>query len=372
MQRKLIVKSKPTRVIFRDGLGHFVCHWALRLSLLLCAVPVLGQSVQVIKIETAETEQQKQEEEATTVGAFERLRAHEWTNALFDYGRGNDLDGHLDVQYSLKYLFTNPEKLLECKDSVVTDDCTDFEVSFTFTGEFDFFAGTRESGPVIGRRYNPGVMFQRVYAKPSGLFAYSLSVEHESNGQSTNSIESLRALETEFRELYQDEHPDIPDSYYLEMATDTISRSTEAFWGVGAAYRYNHNAVGLDECDNDWSCVEFYFKFRESFLDVEDEVFWDPEMLDASLLEHQGTQISAYSEFDDGNQFVSLVYRTGEVFGGSPGSKNTFNLSYFYNLPIGSNFKLPLIATYHYGYLEELHRYSYKTSFFSLGLFFSL
>lgn len=360
------------RVLAKDKL---VIVLVLSTLVYLCYPSIsFSQSIAILKLEKHPSAQQKEnpeqqngsntQQDAQEFGVFERLRFYEGTSAYFDYFRGNDLDRHLDVQYSLKYLFTRPKELSLGE--------SDYEVSFTFSGEFDFYALTRDSGPVIGRRYNPGFMYQRIYAKQRGLMSYSLGIEHESNGQSTNTFESLNSIARDFQLTYQDRYPSIPQTYYLEMATDSISRSTEAFVALGSTYRINPTDADWRSCEKKLRCVDIYFKFRESFLDVEDEVFWDPSMADASLLEHQGTQISIYSEFNNSHNFVSLTYRTGELFGGNPGKKNTFDVSFFYNMPIGKKFRLPVIASYHYGYLEELSRYSYQSSFFSLGLYFSI
>lgn len=301
-----------------------------------------------------------------------RLRPYQGTKVYIDYGRGEKLDRHLDIEYSFRYLFTRPMSF-----SYDTDEYEwDWDLSFTFTGEFDFYAGTRDSGPVIGRRYNPGFMFNARNNKKKGITGYTISVEHESNGQATNSLRALIESSRDLRNQYKSKYPNLDSHYYLLMATDTISRSTEAFIAASITYRVNDNDLSWQKCNDRLACFDFYLKLRESsFSELEDQVFWDPSMFNATLEEHQGSQLSIYSMFDNSKQSVQLTYRTGELFGGRFGDKNTWDISYTRKVrfDIGSRyFTLPFIISYHHGYLEELYRYSYKSSYLSVGLNFNL
>lgn len=332
------------------------------LTILSLPLSVFANTIPVIEIDSAE-----QNIEIHSIGApvndfFKRLRPYEGTRVYADYWRGHEMDGHLDVQYSFRYLFTNPKRLLQGE--------SDYEVSFTFSGEFDFFASTRDSGPVIGRRYNPGVMYQKVYAESEGWVAFSFGIEHESNGQTIDTPKTLYSQMQANKNRYSNRYPNLENSYYLEMSTDGISRSTEVFGAIGAVYRMNLRDTRWDLCKMDIRCFELYFKFRDSWGDVEDDVFWAPEQ-EANLLEHQGTQLAIYTGFE-GEQSLSLVYRTGQLNGGKPGEKNTWDLSYTNNIQFSNDWSLPLIVSYHYGYLEELSLYSEKSSYFSIGLYFHL
>lgn len=301
---------------------------------------------------------------------FNRIRPYEGNTVYFDYGRGNDLDGNIDVQYSFRFLMSDPKNLEE--------DEISFESAVTFSGEFDFYAATRDSGPVIGRRYNPGVRFQYVHAQKRGLIALNFSVEHESNGQVIDTLDTIEASKIAFQERYAQNHPNIADSYYYEMASDSVSRSTEVFGAVGGTYRFNLSNVAWNECESDFECFELSVKFRKG-AGFEDEVFWDPRMRNAKLKEHQGSLIALRSgwgteglfDFLAEKQSLSVVYRTGEVFGGSPGKRNTWDIHYTIEAKIFS-YSLPILFSYHHGYLEELSLYSYKNSYWRIGFLLDL
>lgn len=333
---------------------------------LLASLPISAHSfapVDINKIEKFES--------VTDYGGindfFKKIRPYEGNSVFIDYGRGNSLDRHLDIQYSFRYLFTEPESLKNEGDFL-------HEWAFTYTGEFDFYAGTRDSGPVIGRRYNPGVRYQWRVAQDSGFVALNASIEHESNGQVINSENAVKASTISLQGQYEANNPDVPSNYYLEMATDSVSRSTEYFLSVGGVYRLNFSSANWNTCDKEWSCFDIISKFRKGD-GFEDDVFWDEAMTDAKLKEHQGTELVLFSRwlpknafsFLDGPRTISVSYRTGEVFGGKPGNKGTWDISYSFNLSPWEGWDLPLMIQYHHGYLEELSRYSYSTSFWRVG-----
>lgn len=73
-------------------------------------------------------------------------------------------------------------------------------VYFAYTGRFAQYIGTRDSSPVIGKRYNPKLFFRHWY-KPCHKEQdstcpdsyYDFGYAHESNGQSINNIASLQS-----------------------------------------------------------------------------------------------------------------------------------------------------------------------------------
>src|SRR5262249_17401809 len=88
----------------------------------------------------------------------------------------------LRANYSLSYLFSGREK---------------YDFLFSYTGAFDFYVGTRPSGPVVNRLSNPALHLifpagpnQRPRALlPLGRTRLDVGVEHESDGQTTEVLE---------------------------------------------------------------------------------------------------------------------------------------------------------------------------------------
>lgn len=101
-----------------------------------------------------------------------RLEADEPNSIVYRHSRGDDNAARGKV--SLRYWFSaEPDRVLY----------------FKFTTEFDFYVPeTRDSSPVIGRAFNPGVLW-REPLRPEGGRGLSWiegGLEHRSNGQATD------------------------------------------------------------------------------------------------------------------------------------------------------------------------------------------
>ncbi|OHU91840.1 MULTISPECIES: hypothetical protein [Pseudoalteromonas] len=337
--------------------------------LLLCnvsnAAPQLSGSL-------PEKQQEKRSEKGTQSPAqesfFKNIQPYEGTEIYVDYFRGNDLDGALDVQYSFKYVFGRDMNFKKEGDF-------DWNAAFSFSGEFDFYLGTRNSGPVVGRRYNPGFQLAWGTAKRDNFIEWRFSLEHESNGQTSDSLPTLLSLARDNKAQYAQKYPDIDNNYYLHMATETVSRSSD-FVAVGGVYRVNPYDVDYNDCHSIFSCFDIHLKFRKIWGDAEDMVFWDASKRHDRLEDYQGTDITFVSQFllEDriltllgGQSTLSLRYRSGEIWGGDVGTNNTFDVSFTSHLHITHEIQLPIIFSYHAGYLEELYKYSEKAHYLRVG-----
>ncbi len=360
------------------------------LSLIVFVQDLKANSVSIYEPHPMFTEGQNDGSKSTeavtdSLLSLNRLSQHEGTTIFIDYIRGNHLDGALDVDYSFKYRLSdiNPDK-----------DDWDYNGFVTFNGAFDFYAGTRASGPVEGRRYNIG--YQGTFSFPAPTFANILelrfSLEHESNGQPTPSddidrkpdtinaitvLDNLTAVNFA-RESKRKGNEDIDESYYREMATETVSRGYD-FITIGSAHIFSFdNDTDVPTCNKKLSCFFVVTKLRQHVTKAEDHVFWDEDYLDAELYDYQGTNISIYSRFNSfqiGNKWlglggvhaVSASIETGELSSGNAFKNVTYDVSYMTDLQFLSA-NIPVIISYHNGYLEELYNYHEYDNYLRIGL----
>lgn len=84
----------------------------------------------------------------------ERFQSFDKNYMMWQWTKGDEQS--MEVQYSLKYIYF--------KNSV-TDD-TEFNSYFSYTGKFDFYMETRDSGPVINRVSNPALHFRLESKEP--------------------------------------------------------------------------------------------------------------------------------------------------------------------------------------------------------------
>ncbi len=88
---------------------------------------------------------------------------------------------------------------------------------FTFTGRFGMYLGERDSSPVIGKRFNPTLIFRRWLGSRDDYL--DIGYAHESNGQRITTLQSFQQLRNEFS--VNGENP--------EFARDYISRGWDYY-----------------------------------------------------------------------------------------------------------------------------------------------
>jgi len=100
------------------------------------------------------------------------------------YTWDNDDVGFMDFKISVRYqLF--PDWTTKGLNLVAKDLGRNYGLYFAFTGRFGQYIGTRESAPVIGKRFNPKIFLRRwTDARHAGYL--DLGYGHESNGQSVH------------------------------------------------------------------------------------------------------------------------------------------------------------------------------------------
>jgi outer membrane phospholipase A len=281
--------------------------------------------------------------------------------AIYDTMRNSGWAAHdesaIRAHYSLKFTFCGPQFDRRREANGPTnpgprgptlcpqgEKSSQVELFAAYTGEFDFYLGTRQSGPVINRLSNPG-LFARI---PLRLYFPALShqndhveigVEHRSNGQVT---EVTEPRDSERAQAAYDAR----DRFYF----DTVSRGANY---VSVAAR-KYSAFGDDR-------VELHGKLR-LYWNQDSAVTWGP-------LAKSGRKVSDY----DRVQLMAAFQQPGwgrwelEWRVGDRGlSTDSFNLGWQY----GSG-SFPLYVRLHYGPFNTLSNYTQRQDSFGVGLRFA-
>jgi len=289
------------------------------------------------------------------------------------YDRDPKTRRHFDVGMGFRYLMTDSK--------LPTGEDWEYAVALAYQGEFDFFAYTRNSSPVVTTRHNPSIFYSRFRnPRKHNFTSWTLSLEHESNGQSTSDIQGLSDVINSISREYIDDNT-VTQSSIFEMAKQTISRSNNFFSLAG---NYQFKVLDPQSCDLDISCVNLFVKLRHQLkIDVEDDIWWQVGGSD-ELKKFVGTKVELDTTFHyakwDLKQGIKISLQTGQLAGGSPFKNNTIDVRYYIDIPIGralakkvswldnEAFAIPLVIRYHNGYLEELYRYQERSSYWSVGL----
>lgn len=210
----------------------------------------------------------------------------------------------------------------------------DRKLYFKFTNEFDWYPDTRDSGPVVGRTFNPGAIWRQPTAFDGApqLKWIEGGYEHRSNGQAT---EVTGAGAAAAQQAYANgEH-----RYF-----DNISRGSDYFvFGVRAelSARTALNAK------------------LKAYVDKDSAITWGP-------LANSATTISDYDRFtlrylwnEKGLPSVDIEWTLGDR-GLKTDSLNV-------GLGLGELCTIPIYARLHFGPLNTLSNYTERQTMVGIG-----
>jgi hypothetical protein len=278
------------------------------------------------------------------------------------YTHDDDDVGFLDFTISLKYRLL-PKTLR----SLTNGDAN--RVYFAFTGRYGFYVGTRESSPVIGKRFNPKFIWRYVTSSGTGQFMRAdgsgpevpqeylsyldFAYAHESNGQSIDSPQEYVTAQANA------ERPSFANDYlsrgwdYLEVVWKKLAVDRPTFrlstYLDGKYFLHDGLLQGRPEEYNSWemnpegkprSAVDGL----SALLDFEhNHIFW----------EWRGAPLLAYPR-------ASLTYVTGYD---SPFEHSTFRLE------VGAQLiELPVTVWYQNGYNSDLAQYFKKVASYGVEI----
>lgn len=303
-----------------------------------------------------------------------RIRPYEPIYGVYQIAEGDERAFRL--HYSLRYVMLTPnclsdyqaayesggEMTKERKEAIgkTLADCNRefidrrYEAYLMYTGEFDFYMGTRDSGPVVNRISNPGAHLRWYFEKDRKpglrLRWFDVGVEHRSNGQTTNADErtpdGMLRSEIEYRS---------GNHAYL----DSISQDTNYVVLEG-----KFNVRGSDEArEPEKSGTEIWARFKPLYFANETAITWGP-------MASRNPPISDYDRF----RFL-VSYKLGEqrkiyidwMLGDKGLKTDSFNLGVY--LPFNCfGFDIPLYVRAHYGPMHTLSDFTRKQNAIGVGV----
>ena len=244
-------------------------------------------------------------------------------------------------------------------DVCAYDQFSKFSMNFSFTGEFDFYAGTRDSGPVINRTSNPA--FHGVFDFDNEHIGFlDIGLEHRSDGQVTEIDET-------------DTDSSSPTFGQLKTQIAYQDNDYEYFDGLSRGSDYLSFTTGkLKKFQFSWSASIKYY------LGDDTDVNWGP-------LANEGVTIEDYDivrlfladtvHFNKSVLGVNKMTISGEYTVGKELEK-TDSIDLNFILPIlpgedTQGFDLPLLFRFHHGPMDRLSDYTHSITSFGVGFVFS-
>lgn len=278
--------------------------------------------------------------------------------------RDHDEDA-LNVHYSLRYnlLPNNPN------NPKLTYFARGYDIFASYTGEFDFYAGTRDSDPVVNRLNNPAIHFR----------VYGLSYNEKSDSYEQKRNPLSRAIwidESSLKSLFG------LHLYWLDLAIQHKSngqtegrRSAEDTVKAEAAYKIRNDAY-FDTMDfgtnfislegrlitlNTEKRQSIYLIAKHYFSDDPNGVFWGKYANKVDIDDFDTYGVTwVYSPANNKNE-VSTSITTGSAFKHSSADVEWL---------VDGDAILPIYVRYHYGPLDTLSNYTQTKSSLSIGLRF--
>ncbi len=277
----------------------------------------------------------------------------------------------LEARFSFQYIIFNCEftffpsrKCKTTQDTVVT--------SLSYTGEFDFYMGTRESGPVINRISNPALnlTYETKEEKWKTDFIsvnhFGVSLEHRSNGQVIDVNKRLT-------------DPTSPDNgkFLTQIAYesgdieyfDELSRGAD-YLNFKSKFQIGKGSTEERDCDSTIWCVDMQLHFKHYFRS-DSNITWG-ELAGSSLRiwDYDRLRLILTNEFEfpmtEHPVQVDVDYTMGDRL------SETDSVDINIITPLlwrGLNF--PLLIRYHSGPMDRLSDYTRGYKSIGIGIYLS-
>ncbi len=290
---------------------------------------------------------------------FAKFRPYEPNYVIWQLTENDD--PAMEVQYSFKYLLYSPDEDLRYEDGAY----------LKFTGEFDFYMGTRSSSPVVNRASNPGIHY-RWYKDgedlPGGLAwkYWDFGLQHLSNGQALSATDQATVL--------QDTFLTNPNSELF----DDVSRGVN-FFSLESSFRFGRNRAQTDDnsrngpegrCDDSLSgCYNLWVRLIPFYIDDDNPVTWGP---DAGRREDLADYDRLRLVLTKQQHFWSNDFEFGVewVIGDELFDTDSFDVYAFLPEPRIGALELPfsLYIRYHNGPLNNLSNYTREQNSIGIGI----
>lgn len=292
------------------------------------------------------------------------LTNHE-TNKLFARMDENDINRlYMDATLSVKHPVFNP--VVDVVSALLNIDRSRNlpRLYLAFSTRFSQYLGSRNSAPVVARRYNPE-LFLRVwrdggYGRTDPSY-WDFGYGHESNGQQINNQELFNQIE----QFYADNNES------SRFARDSISRGWDY---VSVDWNKQWNTGFLPNLDG---VTETHIEYRHYLEDglfqgaPEEYNTWERDGDDRKTRDYyDGLQMSVKYDFNGGDcsaffcfEKVELIHRTGYA---RPFAHNTTSLEFTTNIA-----GLPIYLWGRSGYNSDLIDYYDYTNSWGVGVEFN-
>lgn len=286
---------------------------------------------------------------------FTKFRPYEPNYAIWQLTENDD--PAMEVRYSFKYLLNSLKGGVSNQRGAY----------LKFTGEFDFYMGSRPSSPVINRSSNPGIHYRQYKGGEdlADLLAWKYwdaGLQHLSNGQALDAEDQATVLQNTW---LQDKN---------SVLFDDVSRSVNFFslessfrFGKNRQQKYGANSNGPEgRCDDDSTgCYNLWVRLIPFYIDDDNPVTWgqDAGRCD-DIADYDRLRMVLTKQLQWNDVELGLEWTIGDE------GFDTDSFDVFVNIPrIGKReLPVPIYIRYHNGPMNNLSDYTREQNSIGIGI----
>lgn len=306
-----------------------------------------------------------------------RVRAHEPIYAIWQWTESDQDAARLN--YSVRYTFFGPEcysryraetkngalmpgkseaerqALIDEVRNCILGNGVRSEWFVSYTGQFDFYMNSRDSGPVVNRISNPGFHYRRNYRqnhRPEEPRWYGdLGIEHRSNGQTSDPHEQVfDPASGGLRNRAQ-----LEDERGNRAHIDSISQDT--------------NYIVLEAFVQPGEWVDLWLRVKPLYFSNDTAVTWGPRAgQDLQMWDYDRVRLSAAYTFGrrDHRHAERMRVAADWTVGDKGFATDSMNLSLYLPVKVWKVY-LPFFFHLHLGPLHTLSDFTREQNSFGVG-----
>lgn len=299
------------------------------------------------------------------VAIFSSAHASEFNNRFMPYDMNYALsqwtaddEWAAEVQYSFKYIFYNcilhnEKNVFGCQENAKSKA----HLYLKYTGEFDFYAGSRDSGPVINRTSNIALQVRwDMQATAKYLKWYDIGIEHRSDGQVTdaNLKDDDPASPSVGQYLTEIEYQKGNHEYF-----DTLSRGAD----------YISLSFGGALSDS----IKYSLKYKIYDNTEESNITWgELAGTDTDFADYDLMTFSIAKKISTGKDGIRIITLAADYTAGRGGlDTDSIDVSLIIPLKSEDGWDIPLLIRAHAGPMDRLSDYTRSRDSIGVGLAFS-
>lgn len=310
-----------------------------------------------------------------------RLSAYQPNYAIFQ--KTEDDESSLQVHYSFRYIMTNPDcmpirklsdsdaatlPIIECLRSYSKR----MEFYFTYTGEFDFYAGSRTSDPVINRVSNPALHYRK-YLEDAPMTSnasiewLNIGFEHRSDGQVVEANKKVTdTTSADYGKYIAQLELDKNNHEYF----DSISRGANY---VSLETKLNIGESNADKikCDHTPSCLNLYVSAKLYWSD-DSKVYWGKlANSGVRIYDYDRARIILADKFATKHRILPEMEIGVEwTIGDKLMETDSIDLNIFLPINISDRYRIPFYLRAHKGPMSTLSDYTKEQNYIGIGVRF--